>query len=157
MPLVQPNGVVVSPTRVQLGAQHPWIVDDEQMGVFDFEVAEQRLDPGLVSRSSRPAEVLGDRAQRHELPGRPGGHLRAVVADGEQDRPVLVVDVDGHEPVDASLHAGEQPSAASASVNTISTWVEVSSADTMWAIHLRDTRSSTTVTAIPARMKCVVS
>jgi hypothetical protein len=41
-----------------------------------------------------PAEVLGDRAQHQELPGRAGGHLRAVVADGEQDRSVFVVDVD---------------------------------------------------------------
>jgi hypothetical protein len=46
---------------------------------------------------------------------------------------------------------------ASASVNTISSWVEVSSAETMSAIHLRDTRSSITVTATPAFVKCVVS
>src|SRR5450759_1238983 len=44
----------------------------------------------LVGRGMRPAEVLGDRAQREELPGRAGGHLRAVVGDGEQDRAGLV-------------------------------------------------------------------
>ena len=42
-------------------------------------------------------------------------------------------------------------------MNTISTWVEVSSDDTMSAIHLRLTRSSITVTATPARVKWVVS
>jgi hypothetical protein len=47
------------------------------------------------------------------------------------------------------------PSAARASVKTISTCLEVSSAETMWAIHLRETRSSTTVTATLARVKCV--
>ena len=36
--------------------------------------------------------VLGDRAQGEELPGRAGGHLRAVVGDGEQDRAGLIVD-----------------------------------------------------------------
>jgi len=39
------------------------------------------------------AEVLGDRAQRHEFPRRPRRHLRPVVGDGEQDGPVLVVGV----------------------------------------------------------------
>jgi hypothetical protein len=43
--------------------------------------------------------VLGDRAQRQELPGRAGGHLRAVVGDGEQDRPGLVVGAEVDAPV----------------------------------------------------------
>jgi len=30
--------------------------------------------------------VLRDRAHRHELPGRPGRHLRPVIADGQEDR-----------------------------------------------------------------------
>ena len=42
-------------------------------------------------------------------------------------------------------------------MNTISIWVEVSSAETISATHLRDTRSSMTVTAIPALGKWVVS
>jgi hypothetical protein len=42
-------------------------------------------------------------------------------------------------------------------VNTTWTWVEVSSAETISASHLRDTRSSITVTAVFALMKWVVS
>lgn len=38
-----------------------------------------------------PPEVLGDRAQRHELPRRARGHLGSVVGDREQDRSCLVV------------------------------------------------------------------
>ena len=33
----------------------------------------------LVGRRAWPSVVLGDRHQRHELPGVGGGHLRAVV------------------------------------------------------------------------------
>jgi hypothetical protein len=42
-------------------------------------------------------------------------------------------------------------------VTTTWTWVEVSSAETISASHLRLTRSSTTVAATPARVKWVVS
>jgi hypothetical protein len=49
------------------------------------------------------------------------------------------------------------PSACSASVTTTWTWVEVSSAETISASHLRLTRSSTTVAATPAAVKWVVS
>jgi hypothetical protein len=50
-----------------------------------------------------------------------------------------------------------RPSRSSASVNTTWTWVEVSSAETISASHLRDMRSSITVAATPARVKWVVS
>lgn len=57
-----------------------------------LDVAEQALDPGLVGRRARPAEVRRDRADHHELPRRPGGrHLRPVVADGQQDRPANII------------------------------------------------------------------
>jgi hypothetical protein len=49
------------------------------------------------------------------------------------------------------------PSRSKASVNTTWTWVEVSSAETISASHLRDTRSSITVAATPARVKWVAS
>jgi hypothetical protein len=42
-------------------------------------------------------------------------------------------------------------------VNASSTWVEVSSLETISVIHFRETRSSMISTAIPARVKCVVS
>jgi hypothetical protein len=53
--------------------------------------------------------------------------------------------------------SGRRPSAARASLKTISTWLEVSSALTMSAIHMRLTRSSTMVTAMAHRVKWVVS
>jgi hypothetical protein len=40
-------------------------------GVLGLEVAVEALDPRLVGRSPRPAEVLGDGAQRHELGSTP--------------------------------------------------------------------------------------
>ncbi|MHB8330492.1 MAG: hypothetical protein ACYDD6_12870 [Acidimicrobiales bacterium] len=53
--------------------------------------------------------------------------------------------------------SSSRPSAASASVKTISTWVKVSSEERMSAIHLRLTRSSTTERQDLARVKCIVS
>jgi hypothetical protein len=53
--------------------------------------------PGLVGGRAGAAEVLVDGAQGHELAGGSGGHLRAVVAHGQKDRPCGVVagQVDG--------------------------------------------------------------
>jgi len=42
-------------------------------------------------------------------------------------------------------------------VNAFSTWVWVSSTETRWVSHLRETRSSMINTLIPARVKCVES
>src|SRR5664280_1303579 len=66
----------------------------------------EAFDPGLVGGGVWPAEVLGDRAQGEELPGRAGGHLRPVVGDGEQDRAGLIL----HGEVDpAVVVAGFDP------------------------------------------------
>ncbi len=51
-----------------------------------FPVAEQRLDPGLIGRRVRSAELLGNRHCGEALSGAVGTHLRAVVADREQQR-----------------------------------------------------------------------
>src|SRR5579863_4116140 len=142
---------------VELLAQHLDVGDRLQVRVLGFQVSVEALDPGLIGRGAGSAEVLGDRAEGHELARRARGHLRAVVRHGEQDRPAGIVGGDVHPPVGAALDGVEQPSAAKASVKTISTWVEVSSDETMWASHLRDTRSSTMVTAARARVKCVVA
>lgn len=53
--------------------------------------------------------------------------------------------------------ASMKPSRSKASVKTRWTWVEVSCAETIVASHLRLTRSSMTVAATPARVKCAVS
>ena len=56
-----------------------------------FDVAEQRLDPGLVGGRGGPTEVLGDRAHGHEPGGVTGAHLVTVVADGQQQRDSVAV------------------------------------------------------------------
>ena len=53
--------------------------------------------------------------------------------------------------------ASSNPSASRAVVNPAWTCVEVSSLDTKWVSHFRDTRSSMINTFAPHRMKCVVS
>jgi hypothetical protein len=66
---------------------------------------------------------------------------RAVVAEGQQDRPAGVVTGGVDQAVLASLDQLEQPSASSASVTTTWTWVEVSSAEETSPSHVRRTRS----------------
>lgn len=67
--LVQPDRVVVHPSEGDLGSQGRGVTDREQVWILDLDVPVEALDPGLVGRGSGPAEVLGDRAQGHELPG----------------------------------------------------------------------------------------
>jgi ABC-type antimicrobial peptide transport system permease subunit len=52
--LVQAHGVVVHSTQVQLLFQFARVGDLVQMRVPAFEVAEERLDPGLVVRGGGP-------------------------------------------------------------------------------------------------------
>ena len=66
---VQADGVVVVPGVGEFSAQGGRVGDHQQVGELVLEVAVQRLDPGLVGGGAGPAEVLGDRAQRQELPG----------------------------------------------------------------------------------------
>ena len=103
--------------------------------------------------------MLSDRAQRHELPGRAGGHLRAVIRDREQEPANLlavgaeVEAVIGQACVDALKQAFGLQRCGEGDLDL----VEVSSDETTSVIHLRETRTSTISTAIPARVKCVVS
>jgi len=55
---METNLVVAAAHDGQLGSQHGGVVDAEQVGPLGLDVAEQGLDPGLVGRGSRPAEVL---------------------------------------------------------------------------------------------------
>src|SRR5574341_88362 len=69
--------------------------------------------PGLVGGGAGPVEMLVDRAQGHELPGRARGHLRAVVAEGQQHRPGRVVHACVDQAVLAGADALQQPLALS--------------------------------------------
>lgn len=89
--LVQSHGVVVLLSDVEFAAQDRGVIDGVQVGVFAFEVAEERLDPGLVVGGAGAAEVLGDPGDRHELRGLGRAHLRAVVRDRQQHRETVVV------------------------------------------------------------------
>jgi hypothetical protein len=66
---VQPNRVVVRSDGGELGAQGGWVADREQVRVLGLDVPVEAFDPGLVGRRAGASEVLGDRAQRQELPG----------------------------------------------------------------------------------------
>ncbi len=156
---VQPHAVVALADQRELGAQHRRVTDGEQVGPLGLDVAGQRLDPGQ-------AWSVG-------VPGRPKCWWTAHNAMSSRVDPLVIC---GPLPLTASrtgrlgsstvgsarpswraLTRSSSPSCSSASVNTTWTWVAVSSAETISASHVRDTRSSVTVAATPARVKWVVS
>jgi hypothetical protein len=94
---VESDAVVVRSDDGQLRAQGGGVLDCEQVRGLGLDGPVEGLDPGLVGRGVRASEVLGDRAQRHELASRARGHLGSVVADREQDRSGLVVGADVDE------------------------------------------------------------
>jgi hypothetical protein len=64
---VQPHGVVLLADMVEFDGELTRITDLLQVRPLGLDVAEQRLDPGLVGRGAGPAEALHDRAGGHEL------------------------------------------------------------------------------------------
>ena len=68
----------------------------------------EALDPTLVRRRSRPAEVGGDGAHGHELTGRARAHLRSIVRHRPQDRSGLVVDGGVHQAVGSGFDEPEE-------------------------------------------------
>ncbi len=88
---VEPHRVVVVPDAFVFSGEVGWIVERFEVGVFAFDVAEQRLDPGLVGGCGAPPEVLSDRTKGHELGGVTSTHPRAVVADRQQQWHLVVV------------------------------------------------------------------
>src|SRR5512132_1176573 len=76
-PGVQPDGVVVGADHLRFSAELVGVAELLQVGPLALDVPEEALDRSLVGGGVRAAEVLDDRAQRQELPSRPGGHLRA--------------------------------------------------------------------------------
>jgi hypothetical protein len=55
---MKPRPVAVRADDGQLGSQHLGILDGHQVGMLGLQVAEERLDPGLVGRRARPTKVL---------------------------------------------------------------------------------------------------
>src|SRR5829696_8308081 len=92
---VKPHRVVVLPADLEFGAEHVDVFEELEVRVLGLEVPEQRLDPGLVGWGAGPAEVGGEPAQRHELPGRSRAHLWPVVRHHQQHRHLVVVGVPG--------------------------------------------------------------
>ncbi|OLT31365.1 hypothetical protein BJF82_15405 [Kytococcus sp. CUA-901] len=123
------------------------------MWQLGLEVAEERLDPGLVVGGGRAAEVLSDPGAGHEHRGGLGGHLRPVVGDGQQHRDAVVVV--GDHPVgelfqqvaleQVLLSVGDQGTG-----ERELDWVEVSSALTTVDSQYREMTSSTATTHRPA-------
>ena len=141
---VQAAGVVVVSGVVEFGSQHVGVGDLFEVGPFGFDVAEQGLDPCLVCGGAGAAEAGCDGAQGPELPGGACSHLGAVVGHDQQDRLVgvaVAVGVAGAVGPSGPSMRSHRPSASSASVNTTSTCVAVSSMPTWVASHLRVTTS----------------
>src|SRR5215211_8375796 len=78
---VEPDRVVFEADAFELAGEHGGVGDGHEMRVFALDVTPQRLDPRLVGRRGRPAEVLGDGAHSQEPAGVATVHLRAVVGD----------------------------------------------------------------------------
>ena len=76
---VQP--VVLYSPRIagELGVEGGGVGDAGEVRPVALQMAEEALDVRLVGRGAGPAVVLGDRHQRHELPGVGRGHLGPVV------------------------------------------------------------------------------
>jgi hypothetical protein len=167
---VEPDRVVFEPYPVQLEFEFAGVADLLQVWPLALDVAEQGFDPGLVGGCGRAAELLGDRQDGHELAGGVGPHLRAVVADGEQQRDLpgggefgqgVVVPRAASAACSSGLAqfaaASDRSSLSRAAVKATSTWVEDSSAATRVVIHFRDTTSRMAIAARRARLKWVKS
>lgn len=89
---VESDRVVFDPDTFEFGLQLLRVVELFEVRVFVFEVPEERFDPCLVGWGVGPSVVLGDRHERHECTRVVRRHLWPVVRDGEQDRPVRVID-----------------------------------------------------------------
>src|ERR1035438_6822134 len=85
-PGVQSDRVVLVADLGQLGPEDLRVADPVELWPVGLDVTEQALDPGLVRGRSGPAEVLRDRAHRHERARVDRGHLRPGAADGEHGR-----------------------------------------------------------------------
>jgi hypothetical protein len=156
-PGVQPHGVVALPDQHKLSAQHGRVADDVQVGPFGLDVANsdsiQAWSVGVPGRPKcwwiaheamnslvDPEVICGPLSLRASSTGRDGSST--LVSTRPSWRAVM---------------RSSKPWRSNASVNTTWTWVEFSSAETISASHLRETRSSTTVAATPALVKWVVS
>ena len=64
---VEPDGVVVGSLDVELGTENVDVFDQLEVGVFGFEVTEERLDPCLICWGGWPAVMGGEPTQSHEL------------------------------------------------------------------------------------------
>jgi len=131
--LVQPDRVVVDAEPVELGFQLAAVAGLLQVRVLAFEVAEERLDPGLVVRRGRPAEVLAIRAPAMNaavaLLVICGPLSDSATRTGSRSSP------SGISPAASSASRSPSsrsslPSSISARVKATSTCVEDSSADT---------------------------
>ena len=159
---VQPNAVPVHLQPVELGAQHRRFGDGQQVRPLGFEVTEnvsiQAWSVGVPGRPKwvamacramnslvEPEVICGPLSLTASRMGRAG----SSVPGSASGRPV--------GPSSRTITSAIRSSRSNASVNTTWTLVEVSSPETMVASHLRETRSSMTVAATPARVKCVVS
>ena len=156
---VQPDAVVVDPDAFEFGGEGGGVGDRRQVWVLAFDVAPQRLDPCLVGRGRWAAEVLGDRAQRHEPAGLVGVHLGPVVRDRQQQRRLVAVGERGVGVGEAGSvrrarsSSVSSPSLSSPRLNRTRAATESGLAMRCVEIHLRDTTSTIAYACLAAAQR----
>jgi hypothetical protein len=74
-PSMEPGPVVLQSHPCQLGVEHGGVAQALEVGPLGLDVAEQRLDPGLIGGRAGSSQALGDSQAGQELSGRVRGHL----------------------------------------------------------------------------------
>src|SRR5512132_642109 len=141
-PGVQPDGVVVGADHLQFSAELVGVAELLQVGPLALDVPEEALDRSLVGGGVRAAEVLDDRAQRQELLVDPEVICGPLSEAASSSGRVGSSTARSTRPSWRAATSPSKPSRSKASVNTTWTWVEVSSALSRVASHLRLTRST---------------
>jgi hypothetical protein len=110
-PGVQPHAVGVAGDHRELGAQGGRVADGEQVGYSALTWPNSdSIQAWSVGVPGRPkCWWMADKAMNS--PGGARGHLRAVVAEGQQDRPLVIVQVQVQGAVQARGDLAHEPSA----------------------------------------------
>jgi hypothetical protein len=148
----------VRPDDGEFGAQGGWVFDRERCGfsilMVPFSDSIQAWSVGVPGRPKCWAIAHRARNSRvePEVIWGPLSDTASRIGRASSSTPRSMVPSSWR-----ASTASSRPSASSAAVKATSTWVWVSSLLTISVIHLRLTRSSMISTAIPARVKWVVS
>jgi len=158
---VQPDAVVLLVDQCELGAEGRRVADLGKVGPLGLDSAltwpnSDSIHAWSVGVPGRPKcwwiahKAMNSRVDPDVICGPLSLMASRIGRDGSSR-------LRSTRPSWRAATSSASPSRSSASQNTTWTWVAVSSADTISAIHLRETKSSITVAATLAWVKCVVS